>query len=104
MRRFVAVPIVVAVLVVSSGGCGKVRYTREQARDRWVATYVEQFHITRTEAECIVDRFFGESSDVVLKPLTKGSDLSYAQIRRIGELAIDCGVGQMPTTPDTVSA
>jgi hypothetical protein len=82
------------VLIVSLGACGKIRYTRDQVRDRWVNTYLEQLDLTPTEAACIVDRFFGELSDAALKPLTKGSDLSDAQVRRIGELAIDCGVGQ----------
>lgn len=89
-------------MLVPLGACGKIRYTRDQVRDRWVNTYVEQLDLTRAEAECIVDRFFGELSDAALQPLTKGSELSDAQARRIGELAIDCGVGS--AVPATSSA
>ena len=87
------------VLLVSS--CAPARYTRAQARDRWVKTYVTRLHITQAQAGCIVDRFFGETSDDELKPLTKGQELTDAQAQRIGELAVACGVG--PDTPPDLS-
>lgn len=74
-------------------GCRSPRLSRDQVRDRWVDTYEQKLDLTRQQAECIVDRFLGETSDVVLAPLTKGQELSDAQAQRIGELAVACGVG-----------
>ena len=81
-----------------------MRYTRDQVRDRWVNTYVSRLQLTRPEAECIVDRFFGELGDAELKPLTKGDELTDAQAQRIGELAVACGVGRSAETPTSASA
>ena len=98
-RRLLALVVASAALTA----CGAIRYTRDQVRDRWVNTYVSKLHLSRPEAECIVDRFFGELNDAELKPLTKGNELTDAQAQRIGELAIACGVGKVPITPTTAS-
>ena len=95
-------PVLALCLLLFATGCVAINYTKAQVRDRWVATYVQQLHITKPQAECIVDRFFGEISDDELKPLTKGKDLTDAEVQRIAELALACGVGRDTSTPVTV--
>jgi len=92
VRRIAAPAMSLALLLVLSG-CRSPRLTRDQVRDRWVDVYEQQLDLTPQQAACIVDRFLGETSDVVLEPLTKGEELSDAQALRIGELAVACGVG-----------
>ena len=91
--------MLVLALFALATGCGALRYTKAQVRDRWVSTYVRELHITKPQAECIVDRFFGEIGDAELKPLTKGQDLTAAEVQRIGELAVACGVGPTASGP-----
>lgn len=85
--------LAVAAIGIGAAACVPSRFSKEQVRDRWVSTYVEQLGITETQAACIVDAWFAEISDDELRPLTKGKELSEAQATRIGELAVDCGVG-----------
>jgi len=91
--RRCALVALAGTLVLGAASCRSPRLTRDQARDRWVDTYVEKLDLSQQQAECIVDRFFGETNDAVLAPLTQGDELSDAQAQRIGELAIACGVG-----------
>ena len=86
------------LVALSAAACVPTRFDKDQVRDRWVSTYVEELGITEPQAECIVDRWFAEITDDELRPLTKGAELSDAQAARIGQLAIDCGVGRGPTT------
>lgn len=95
LHRTSALVTSIAIVGLSSVlvSCRNPTFTREQVRDRWVEVYESKLELTHQQAECIVDRFFGETSDVVLEPLTKGQELSDAQAQRIGELALACGVG-----------
>ena len=99
--RTIAVPVVVVSLLLLAG-CRRPGLSRDQVRDRWVDTYVEQLDLSESQAGCIIDRWFAELSDAELRPLTEGAEPNEAQLQRIGELAVACGVGPAAPDGDTV--
>ena len=97
LRRMFVLTLVAAALL----GCRTIGYTRSQVRDRWVATYEQRLDLTHAQATCIIDRFFEGLTDDQLRPLTRGAELSEAQLGRIAALAVECGVGKRPTSTST---
>ncbi len=104
--RVAVVRLATALLLAGSlllvTACRRPGLSRDQVRDRWVDTYVEDLGLTSSQAGCIIDRWFAELTDAELRPLTEGAEPDAEQLQRIGELAVACGVGPSAPGSDTV--